>query len=203
MDTTRAKQRDSWLSGLLSTLTTFAVLVILAAAVALAVVPRVLDGAALTVLTGSMVPTYNPGDVVVVRGVHDAEREVEIGDVVSFQPLPNDPTLITHRVVATSFTSEGTRFITRGDANSADDEPLIPEQIKGEVVYGIPWVGHVSLWLGQRRTLAVTGGAIALLAYATVMIFRRDPKQDPAAPAAMPDRPADEAPVDAMPGAHR
>jgi signal peptidase I len=197
MDTTRAAHRDSWLSGLLSTFTTLAVLVILAAAVALAVVPRVLDGAALTVLTGSMVPTYNPGDVVVVRGVDDAEREVQIGDVVSFQPLPNDPTLITHRVVATSFTSEGIRFVTRGDANSADDEPLIPEQIKGEVVYGIPWVGHVSLWLGQRRTLVVTGGAIALLAYATVMMFRRDPKRASAAPTAMPDRTTDEAPVDA------
>jgi signal peptidase I len=204
MDTTRAAHRDSWLSGLLSTFTTLAVLVILAAAVALAVVPRVLDGAALTVLTGSMVPTYNPGDVVVVRGVDDAEREVQIGDVVSFQPLPNDPTLITHRVVATSFTSEGIRFVTRGDANSADDEPLIPEQIKGEVVYGIPWVGHVSLWLGQRRTLVVTGGAIALLAYATVMIFRRDPKRASAAPAAMPDPTTDEAPVDApMSGASR
>jgi signal peptidase I len=204
MDTTRAAHRDSWLSGLLSTFTTLAVLVILAAAVALAVVPRVLDGAALTVLTGSMVPTYNPGDVVVVRGVDDAKREVQIGDVVSFQPLPNDPTLITHRVVATSFTSEGIRFVTRGDANSADDEPLIPEQIKGEVVYGIPWVGHVSLWLGQRRTLVVTGGAIALLAYATVMMFRRDPKRASAAPAAMPDRTTDEAPVDApMSGASR
>jgi signal peptidase I len=208
MDTTPAKQRDSWLSGLLSTLMTLAVLVILTAAVALAVVPRVLDGAALTVLTGSMVPTYNPGDVVVVRGVDDAETEVQIGDVVSFQPKPNDPTLITHRVVATSFTSEGTRFVTRGDANSADDEPLLPEQIKAEVVYSIPWVGHVSLWLGQRRALAVTGAAVALFAYATVMIFRRDPKKAAAAPATTPDQTADEAPVDeaaldAMSGAHR
>ena len=203
MDTAPAKQRRSWLSRVLSALMTLVVLVILAAAVALAVVPRVLDGAALTVLTGSMVPTYNPGDVVVVRGVHDAEAEVEIGDVVSFQPLPNDPTLITHRVVAKSFTAEGTQFVTRGDANSADDEPEIPEQIKGKVVYSIPLVGHVSLWLGQRRTLAVTGGAIALLAYATVMMFRRDPKKSPAAPATTPDRTADEAPVDAMSGADR
>jgi len=199
MDIAPGKQRGSWLSHVLSALMTLVVLVVLAAAVALAVIPRMLDGAALTVLTGSMVPTYNPGDVVVVRGVHDAEREVEIGDVVSFQPLPNDPTLITHRVVAKSFTSEGTQFVTRGDANSADDDPEIPAQIKGKVVYSIPLVGHVSLWLGQRRTLAVTGGAIALLGYAAVMIFRRDPAKAPAAP----DGTADEAPVDAMPGAQR
>lgn len=177
-----ARRHDGWLSGVLSVLTTSVLVVVVAAAAALAVVPKVLDGAALTVLTGSMVPTYRPGDMVVVRGVHDAEREVEIGDVVSFQPLPDDPTLITHRVVAKTFTSEGTQFVTRGDANSADDDPLMPVQIKGEAVYSVPWVGHVSLWLGERRGLAVPAAAVALLAYAVVMMFRRDRRADEPTP---------------------
>jgi len=174
MDTAQRSPRDSWLSGVLSALATAVVLVILAAAVALAVVPRLLDGAALTVLTGSMVPTYNPGDVVVVRGVQDAATEIEIGDVVTFQPVSDDPTLITHRVVGVTTTSDGAQFITRGDANSAEDDPLVAAQIKAKVVYHVPLVGYGSLWLGQNRGLAVAAAAVGLLAYGVVMVFRRD-----------------------------
>ncbi|UZN02237.1 signal peptidase I [Cellulomonas sp. S1-8] len=190
---THPAPRDSWFSGLLSAVTTFALLVVLAAAVALAVVPKVLDGAALTVLTGSMVPTYDPGDVVVVRGVKDAAAEVQIGDVVTFQPVSDDPTLITHRVVEKVFTADGTMFVTRGDANSADDAPLVPAQVKAEVVYHVPWVGHVSLYLGQQRGLLVVGVAVALFLYAAFMVLRPERRRSAvAADAPDTDAPADD-----------
>ncbi len=152
-------------------------LTVLALGVALAVVPEALDGAALTVLTGSVVPTYDPGDVVVVRGVEDAAAGVQVGDVVTFQPVSGDPTLITHRVVETMSSFTGTTFVTRGDANSADDAPLVPEQVKAEVVYHVPWVGHVSLWKGQRRAFVVLAAAAALLAHAAFMILRPERRQ--------------------------
>ncbi|MBF0686473.1 MAG: signal peptidase I [Cellulomonas sp.] len=217
MSTTPAAQRDSWFSGLVSALATFALLVLLAAAVALAVVPKALDGAALTVLTGSMVPTYDPGDVVVVRGVKDAPAEVRVGDVVTFQPVSDDPTLITHRVVGKVFTAEGTMFVTRGDANSADDAPLLPAQIKAEAVYHVPWVGYVSLYLGQQRGLLVVGVAVALLGYGAVMVLRPERRRadgtsqasaadagapPQAAPAAAPTAAPAAAPVAAPPAEH-
>lgn len=171
MSTHRAP-RDSALSGVLSVLTTALLVGVLALVAAVVVVPRVLDGAALTVLTGSMEPTYRPGDVIVVKGVTDAATEVNPGDAVAFQPVSNDPTLITHRVVTKSFSSQGTSFVTRGDANGADDEPIVGEQIKGVVVYHVPWIGHVSLWLGAHRGTAVMVVAVALLGYAAIMILR-------------------------------
>lgn len=190
---TRAADR---LRAVASAVVTVALVVALAAAVALTLVPKLLDGAALTVLTGSMVPTYDPGDVVVVRGVEDPARDVRVGDVVSFQPFPEDPTLITHRVVSKLFTSEGTRFVTRGDANGADDEPLRPEQIKAVAVYHVPWVGTTTLWLGQRRDAVVIAAAAALLVYAAVMLLRPERRRadaggDGTAPAheAAPDAP--------------
>jgi len=206
MSTTPAAQRDSWFSGLVSALATCALLVLLAAAVALAVVPKALDGAALTVLSGSMVPTYDPGDVVVVRGVEDATAEVQVGDVVTFQPVSDDPTLITHRVVGKVFTAEGTMFVTRGDANSADDAPLLPAQIKAEAVYHVPWVGYVSLFLGQQRGLVVVGVAVALLGYGAVMVLRperRRPDGTPQGPVvdagALPQAATEAAPRAALP----
>ncbi|MBO3094186.1 signal peptidase I [Cellulomonas dongxiuzhuiae] len=173
MTATRAP-RDSWSSGVLSAVTTALVLAVLVLAVALTVVPRMLDGAALTVLTGSMVPTYDPGDVVVVRGVKDAATEVRVGDVVSFQPLPDDPTLVTHRVVSFRSTADGPRWVTRGDANGADDEPLQAQQIKAEVVYHVPYVGHVTLAAGQHRSTIVVGAAIALVVYGAWMVLSPD-----------------------------
>src|SRR5690625_7786321 len=87
---------------------------VLALAVALAVVPRVMNGAALTVLTGSMEPTYSPGDTV----VSVPQDRYDVGDVVTFQPVSDDPMLITHRVVAIPLGGPGgPRYVTRGDAN--------------------------------------------------------------------------------------
>ena len=163
---------DSWWAGLRSALATGLLLLVLALAVVLAVVPKLLGGAALTVLTGSMEPTLSPGDVVVVRGVGDAARDVQVGDVVAFQPVSDDPTLITHRIVEKRFSSSGTQFVTRGDANNANDDPIEPGQIKGVAVYHVPWIGHVTLWLGDRKPIVVGALAVALLVYAGFMIFR-------------------------------
>lgn len=200
MSTTRAP-RQGFLRHLLSAVTTLAMLAVLALAIVLAVVPRLLDGAALTVLTGSMVPTYDPGDVVVVRGVKDARTEVQVGDVISFQPLPDDPTLVTHRVVEVRSTSEGPRWVTRGDANGADDDPLQAKQIKAEVVYHVPWVGHVTLAVGQHRSTVVVGVAAALFLYAAWMVLTPDRKRRREASSAEPTEDAARAAVATTPAA--
>ena len=148
-------QRDSAFSGVLSVLTWALLLVVVAAVAVLVVLPKALGGTTLTVLTGSMEPTFSPGDVVAVTTVTDADAQVQLGDVITFQPVSGDPTLVTHRVVAKSYTSDGVQFVTRGDANGADDEPLVAGQVKARVLYSVPLVGHASLWLGERKGLFV------------------------------------------------
>lgn len=137
-------------------------LAVLALAIALAVVPRVLGGEALTVLTGSMQPTYSPGDVV----VSVPQDSYAVGDVVTFQPVSGDPTLITHRIVAVQLGGpEGTSYVTRGDANGADDDPIKAEQVMGEVLYHVPYVGHLSLAAGEHRGALVGLLGAALVGY--------------------------------------
>src|SRR5699024_11844299 len=93
---------------------------VLARAVAVAVVPRVMGGDALAVLTGSMQPTYSPGDVV----VSVPQEAYQVGDVVTFQPVSGDPTLVTHRIVAVTVGGPpGEQYITRRDANGDDADP--------------------------------------------------------------------------------
>lgn len=165
----RATSRRSLSTRVASGLLTVVVALSLAMALALAVVPRLLGGAALTVLSGSMEPLYSAGDVVVV--VPAKPGEIQVGDVVTFQPVSGDPTLITHRVVAMPLGGE-TRFVTRGDANGADDDPILAEQVMGRAVYHVPAVGHVTLAAGEHARSLVVAGAVGLLGYAAVMLLR-------------------------------
>lgn len=135
---------------------------VLGLAIALALVPRVMGGEALTVLTGSMEPTYAPGDMV----VSIPRDSYAVGDVVTFQPVSNDPTLITHRIVAVQLGGpDGTRYVTRGDANGVDDDPIQAEQVMGQVSYAVPYVGHLALAAGEHRSALIAIGGAALIGY--------------------------------------
>ncbi|MDR2564779.1 MAG: S26 family signal peptidase, partial [Bifidobacteriaceae bacterium] len=94
-----APRKRSWWRRALSWVTTGAVLVLLTLGIVLALIPAMNGGTALTVLSGSMQPTLKPGDVVVVFPV-DGFEDIELGDVVTFMPNPDDPTLVTHRAKA-------------------------------------------------------------------------------------------------------
>jgi signal peptidase len=138
---------------------------VVSGALALIVVPKLNDARPLAVFSGSMVPTFDPGDVVVVRDT-DA-GSLQVGDVVTFQPYPDDPRLITHRVIEVRYGVEGVSYTTQGDNNGAADlEPVQPKQVRGEVWYVVPYVGHVSVWMaGGTLGWLVKVIAVGLVVY--------------------------------------
>ncbi len=77
------------------------------------------------VLSDSMSPTYNTGDILVVV----RQDEYEVGDVVAFQ---DNNMVVAHRIIGEN---ENGTFITKGDfeENSIDPSSLKPEYIFGEV----------------------------------------------------------------------
>ncbi|OAV63083.1 signal peptidase I [Enteractinococcus helveticum] len=154
------------LHGVISGITTTALVGLLLLVAAVVVVPKLMGGAGLTVLSGSMEPTYSPGDMV----VSIPQDSYAIGDVVTFQPVSGDPTLVTHRVVAHRTGEDGVSYVTRGDANGQDDNPIIEEQVMGKVIYHVPYIGHVSNLFGQYRTTIVVLVAIGLFGYAVYAI---------------------------------
>lgn len=123
-----------------STLNGVIVVLLLAVVSVLVIIPRANGGLALTVLSGSMEPVHSPGDMVITRAV-DSPAEIAVGDVLTFMPYPQNPTLITHRVTAVN--ADGT-FTTRGDANGTDDAPIRFKQVVGEVMFGVPLLGYAS-----------------------------------------------------------
>lgn len=155
------------------------VVTVLALVAALLVVPRIAGGTSLTVLTGSMEPTLAPGDVVAVRGVAPDQvcAEIGVGDIVTYLPEPGDPALITHRVVGKTVGTfdDGThcRLITQGDANSAADAPVSPEQVRGAMLYSLPALGWVRQWATDNIVVLGVALGAGLLGYGVWSTFRR------------------------------
>ncbi len=94
------------------------------------------------VLTGSMVPAINPGDVVITTSASTVRPKV--GDIVTYTGKRFDGSKVadfTHRIVA----GDGIHgFTVKGDANPSEDvqKPTLND-IDGVVLFTIPWLGKL------------------------------------------------------------
>ena len=103
----------------------------------------------LSVLSGSMAPTIDTGDAVVVQTV--SPREVRIGDVVTFRDPADRSRLITHRLRAVQVEGERVRMTTKGDANDTVERWTMDlDGELGVVRRRVPRLGFV---LGQVQSL--------------------------------------------------
>ncbi|HEU4850262.1 MAG TPA: signal peptidase I [Terrimesophilobacter sp.] len=131
------------------------------------VVPAATGATPMTVLTGSMTPTYPPGTLIVVKPI-DAE-DIRVGTPIAYQLESGKDVVVTHRVVSITTASDGSReFTTRGDANAiADEKPVRPVQVRGEVWYSIPYLGWVNTAVnGESRVWIIPVIAGGLFLYA-------------------------------------
>ncbi len=110
----------------------------------LAVGPHVLDYRTMTMLTGSMSPVIDPGDVTIVTPL--PVRDVTPGMIITYHIPIDDHHLVTHRVLEVSHGPDGTVTVqTKGDANDAIDPWLAT--LQGDTAYQvravIPDLGHL------------------------------------------------------------
>ncbi len=151
------------------------VILLCAAALALLALPTVVRNTLgigiTTVLTGSMRPAIDPGDLVVTQ--RTAASTVGIGDVIVAQA---GTMAFAHRVVDVRPLSGLTRFTTRGDANPAIDiDPVMvsPQQGVEKVIWRVPTIGASLAFLASPEaqrlglSLLVAANLIALALFAT------------------------------------
>lgn len=87
------------------------------------------------ILTGSMQPVLNPGDVALMQKV--SEDKINVGDIIQFW---TGEAFIIHRVIYKN--EENGRFQTKGDNNiTPDSAPVYGSQIKGKMIGIIPKIG--------------------------------------------------------------
>lgn len=147
-------------------------IVVLALAALVIVIPKATDAIPLTVLTQSMIPKYPPGTLVVDKKVNT--NTLRVGDVATYQIESGKPAVITHRIIAINNGSNGKRtFVFKGDNNSVrDPSDILAAQVRGKVWYAIPYIGYVSNWVnGVNRTWVTTTGAVLLFGYALFTIL--------------------------------
>jgi signal peptidase I len=146
-----------------------------AAFLLLAVGPHVFGYRTMTMLTGSMAPEIEPGDVTVVTPID--VTDVTEGMVITYHQPIGDRALVTHRVVSVDKTLDGTVTIqTKGDANEANDPWAAT--LDGDTAYQvqavIPELGHL---IQALRTPVVTqvltyGAPTLLVGWILLTIWR-------------------------------
>lgn len=104
------------------------------------------------ITTGSMKPTLNENDIVIV----DTKSVYNINDIITYK-LDNN--FITHRVVSIN----GTNLVTKGDANNTSDTNVKTSDVVGKVVKILPGLG---VW--QR---IFTNPQVILSLFITLLLF--------------------------------
>jgi signal peptidase I len=131
----------------------------------LAVGPHLLGYRTMTMLTASMAPEIDPGDVTIVTPI--AISEVTEGMVITYHKPIDDHSLVTHRVVSVETVNGAVQVQTKGDANNAIDPWTAT--LQGDTAYEvravIPELGHLIQALrAPVVTQVLLYGAPALLA---------------------------------------
>lgn len=85
-----------------------------------------------SVATGSMQPTLDINDIIIVK----ITDNVKVGDIITYRE-END--FITHRVISNNKDT----FVTKGDYNNTEDNPIDTSKIVGKLVCKVPSLGLI------------------------------------------------------------
>ena len=119
------------------------------------------------VATGSMSPTIEIGDVVIVK----ITKEVNVNDIIVYIDGEN---IITHRLIE----KQQENMITRGDANNSEDKPIENNMVIGQVIKIIPQLGTWQDILSSPEVLLLIVILIVILSIIYVYTSKSEEKND-------------------------
>lgn len=184
------------------------ILVIIVVIIAIALVGVRLVGInVFTVLSGSMLPTYQVGSLIYVKDIDHTEIEgctplaegeaapagadtfeyngttyLVDGTVLTF--MLSEDTIATHRCVAVVPDENDPtvlRFMTKGDNNDAVDGSLVHyKNVIGTPIFSIPYLGYVANYIQNPpgTYIAISGGAILLLLVFLPDLFSKEEENE-------------------------
>lgn len=158
----------------------FTVIVIIAVLIAVFLAGvRILGYKVYNVISPSMAPKYNVGDLIYVK--ETSPYDVKVGDPITF--IMNENLVVaTHRVVRID--AENQHFYTKGDANEIEDaEPVHFKNLIGVPRFKIPLLGYVSDFVQHSPGIYITiGVAVAVIAamFLPGLFRKKKPEQNEA-----------------------
>lgn len=116
--------------------------------------------------SNSMSNIFEVGDLTITKEVE--ENELQKGDIITFWNTEHD-TVITHRIEEITTNEQGQKvYVTKGDMNNEiDDEVVEYNQIEGEYIGHIKYIGNLILWI-QKPTGLIVAFLIPVLICAIV-----------------------------------
>ncbi|MFL6356868.1 MAG: signal peptidase I [Nitrososphaeraceae archaeon] len=137
------------------------------------------------VSSGSMIPTLNINDVLIVRdgavgnGSTNSFTSLKVGDIIVFHRPAGQDRVIVHRVEEIYNNFEGERIIrTKGDANPSSipgvDYPIRAQQYIGKVAYVIPGVGLITKIISPPVNYVIIVVILAILFFNRIGRRRKD-----------------------------
>jgi len=116
-----------------------------------------------TPISNSMYPTIKVGDLLIVQGGlkgEDIHADPVNGDIIVFKdPVRDGSTPIVHRAIYKGYdeTRKEYFFRTKGDNNRGEDSWIVWESnIYGKVIFVIPYLGYIKIYLGNELGIALT-----------------------------------------------
>ncbi len=103
------------------------------------------------IASGSMRPTLDVGDIAIV--VPTPVEKIKVGDIIQYWRV-GEPAPTIHRVIEINRAGGATYIVTKGDANTAPDEPIMATRALGKVVFTIPKIGWISIYLKEAVATA-------------------------------------------------
>jgi signal peptidase len=96
----------------------------------------------LIVLSGSMNPIMQPGDMVVVKTI--TPKDVRVGDIIAYHdPGGAENVIVTHRAMQVEKDGGTINIHTKGDANEDFDTYTVSQDdVIGEMVFVLPYLGY-------------------------------------------------------------
>ena len=102
---------------------------------------------AIAIASGSMVPSINKGDVVIIEKVENNKGDIELGEVIAYR---YNNVIIVHRLVKKVKIDDKYFFYTKGDANhDIDNYEITEDMIIGTVDAKIPYIGYPTVWINE------------------------------------------------------
>lgn len=133
-----------------------------------------------TVVTGSMEPIYEVGDVLIAKEVEP--EEIKVGDDIVYKGEKGSfkNRIITHRVISIEKQEDGNyEIITKGTANTEQDPEINQTQVYGKIIYKL----HLLSILGKMiKNVYVFYFMIivpvAIIVYKRIKNFRDDDEDE-------------------------
>lgn len=134
---------------------------------------------ALAVASGSMLPTLNIGDLIIVQKIDPSQINADPvnGDILVYW---RGDELIVHRAIDKKYEGNGIwEITTRGDNTFTNDRPWNSTHLVGKVIARIPAIGNLPLFLHSERDVYILFIALIIILIILMLPFGAREEEKP------------------------